>query len=305
MNRTRDCFDAVMTGVITGALDCKQEDIQEVVALKKGMTNHSYCFSVKGKKYIIRIPGEGTSKLINRYQEADVYAAIAPYDICEAPVYLNAENGIKITRFIENVRACDPDKQEDVLLCIQKLKKFHELNLKVSHSFDLFGMLDYYEQLRQGPSCYSDYEAVKKDVISLGDFIESNVQNRCLCHIDSVYDNFLFDDSREDDLHLQLTDWEYAGMQDPHLDIAMFSVYAGYNKEKIDKLIEMYFEGECPIEIRAKIYAYISVCGLLWSNWCEYKHQFGLDFGKYALAQYAYAKEYYLFAKEIIEQCAN
>lgn len=305
MNNSAACFNAFTTGVIVDALDCRKEDIQAVVALKKGMTNHSYCFSCKGQKYIIRIPGEGTSKLINRYQEADVYAAIAPYDICEAPVYLNAENGIKITRFIENVRACDPLKQEDVSVCIQKLKRFHALKLKVSHSFDLFETIEYYEQLRQGDSRYTDYAEVKQKVLTLRSFIEQHIEERCLCHIDSVYDNFLFDDARRDSLHLQLTDWEYAGMQDPHVDIAMFSVYAGYNKEQIDKLIEMYFEGECPIEIRAKIYAYISVCGLLWSNWCEYKHQFGLDFGEYALAQYAYAKEYYLFAKEIIEQCAN
>ena len=38
-----------------------------------------------------------------------------------------------------------------------------------------------------------------------------------------------------------LVDWEYAGMQDPHVDIAMFAIYSLYNKEQIDELIGMYF----------------------------------------------------------------
>ena len=41
---------------------------------------------------------------------------------------------------------------------------------------------------------------------------------------------------------MQLTDWEYSGMQDPHVDIAMFCIYSLYNKEKCDRLIDIYFQ---------------------------------------------------------------
>ena len=43
--------------------------------------------------------------------------------------------------------------------------------------------------------------------------------------------------------------------------------------------------------MRTKIYAYIAVCGLLWSNWCEYKSRLGVEFGEYSLKQYRYAKD--------------
>ena len=89
-----------------------------------------------------------------------------------------------------------------------------------------------------------------------------------------------------------LIDWEYAGMQDPDLDIAMYAIYAGYTKEKIDQLINIYYENKVSNNLRYKIYAYVAVGGLLWSNWCEYKQSLGLDFGEYSLAQYRYAKEY-------------
>lgn len=69
----------------------------------------------------------------------------------------------------------------------------------------------------------------------------------------------------------------------------MFCIYNVHDKTQIDYLIDLYFEGDCGDRIRAKIYCYISACGLLWSNWCEYKRQCGVEFGEYALSQYRYA----------------
>ena len=53
--------DAIHT--ICEALGCSVSDITDISVLKKGMTNRSFLFSVKGSKYIMRIPGEGTDKL--------------------------------------------------------------------------------------------------------------------------------------------------------------------------------------------------------------------------------------------------
>lgn len=90
-------------------------------------------------------------------------------------------------------------------------------------------------------------------------------------------------------------------MQDPHVDIAMFAIYALYEKEQIDQLIDAYFTEGCPKIIRTKIYCYIAICGFLWSNWCEYKRILGVEFGEYSLKQYRYAKEFYRLAKERME----
>lgn len=87
-------------------------------------------------------------------------------------------------------------------------------------------------------------------------------------------------------------------MQDPHVDIAMFCVYSFYDRQQVDELIEAYFTEGCSSEIRIKIYAYISVCGLLWSNWCEYKYKLGIAFGEYAVRQYQYVREYYQIVQD-------
>lgn len=63
------------------------------------MTNRAFIFQCKGKRYIIRISGAGTEKLIDRYQEKEVYETIRNKDICDQVIYVNPEKGYKITEF--------------------------------------------------------------------------------------------------------------------------------------------------------------------------------------------------------------
>ncbi len=292
--------DAIQT--IASVFHVHPSEITRISVLKKGMTNRSFLFTVNNRKYIMRIPGEGTSRLISRKNEAQVYQAISGKGLCDDPVYINPDNGYKITAYLENVRVCDSDDLADLQKCMNKLRQFHEMKLEVQHTFDLFGQIDFYESLWNGePSVYRDYLKTKGNVLELKQYIDTQPKEWCLTHIDAVCDNFLFytKDGKEE---LQLTDWEYAGMQDPHVDIAMFCIYSMYDKSQADRLIDLYFENQCPAETRTKIYCYIAVCGLLWSNWCEFKRHLGVEFGEYSLRQYRFAKEYYHYATERITQ---
>lgn len=289
--------------VITEALHAKTEEVINIMVLKKGMTNRSFLFRCREKTYIMRIPGEGTDQLINRAQEAAVYQVIAQKDICDRIIYINPENGYKITEFLEGARVCDPLCEEDILLCMKKLRRFHEMELTVEHEFDLFGQITFYESLWKGASSvYRDYGNTREKIFSLEAYIRKYAAKKVLTHIDAVPDNFLFCTGADGEQEIRLIDWEYAGMQDPHVDIAMFCIYSLYDRQQIDRLIQAYFPEGCRREIRIKIYAYIAVCGLLWSNWCEYKRSLGVEFGEYSLRQYRYAKEYYKIVQEELEK---
>ena len=272
---------------------CSYDEIQNLSIMKAGMTNHSYSFCVNNRKYIMRIPGEGTAQLINRRAEYEVYSKINQLDISEEVHFFDPETGIKIASFIENSRPCDANDLGDIQICMNELRHFHNRKLCVSYQFDLWGQLEYYESLLEGqPSCHSDYRETKKAVFGMREFIEKNACERTLCHIDSVPDNFLFEKRGDDSVKVRLIDWEYAGMQDPHVDIAMFAVYSMYERKEVDRLIDAYFPEGCSCLTRMKIYCYIAVSGLLWSNWCEFKRKCGVEFGSYAQRQYDYAKEY-------------
>lgn len=284
--------------VIAEVFQVKQTDVRNIEILKKGMTNRSFRFICKDRKYIMRIPGEGTEQLINRRQEAKVYEVLGGRAICDPVIYINPENGYKITEFLEETRCCNASDENDVKKCMERLRQFHEMKLKVDHEFDLFSKMDFYENLwGETPSAYPDYRVTKEKVTSLKGYIQSHVERKTLSHIDAVPDNFLFAKTKEKE-KIFLIDWEYAGMQDPHVDIAMFGIYSLYNRKQMDQLMDLYFEGNCRIETRIKIYCYVAVCGLLWSNWCEYKRNLGVEFGEYSLRQYRYAKEYYQIVQE-------
>ena len=280
---------------ISKALEVPLEEIINIEVLKKGMTNRSFLFTCKEQKYIMRIPGEGTDYLINRKEEADVYHVLEGKKICDDVVYMNPENGYKITVYLEGARSCDCENKEDLKRCMAKLREFHNSKLKVSHTFDPFKQIVFYQSLWNGQaSYYKDHEKTQKEILSLKSFVEKYKEEPVLSHIDSVYDNFLF--TKEGDI--RLIDWEYAGMQDPHIDIAMFCIYAGYDRKQADELMDLYFEGKCEKMTRIKIYAYMAVSGMLWSNWCEYKRTLGVDFGEYSLMQYRYAKDFYRIVQE-------
>ena len=293
---------------IAEALGVKTDLIKDITVMKKGMTNRSFLFSCNGSRYIMRIPGEGTDMLINRRHEYDVYEVLKGKDICDDNVYLNPDNGYKITRYIENSRVCDPLCQQDLEKCMKKLVSFHNQRLKVNHSFEIFKQIDFYESLWNGkPSVYKDYKTTKENVLSLREFIDSQKKELSLTHIDAVPDNFLIYKDSDGKEKISLIDWEYAGMQDPHVDIAMFCIYALYDKAHIDNLIETYFKvsgKKLDENTRTKIYCYVAACGLLWSNWCEYKSTLGVEFGEYSLLQYRYAKDFYKIVKERIGSSA-
>ncbi len=293
--------------VICEVLRAQPSQITGITVLKKGMTNRSFLFSCRGRRYIMRIPGEGTQQLIDRRQEAESCEIALREGFCDRILYMDPETGYKITAYEEDARVCDPESRSDLEACMAVLRDLHGRKLRVDHRFDLFGQIDFYERLRGGaPSIYRDYRETKARVMALRPYIETHAGEEVLTHIDAVPDNFLFvpagnafDREREKVL---LIDWEYAGMQDPHVDIAMFCIYSLYDRQRTDELIEIYFQGPPDRATRIKIYMYMAICGMLWSNWCEYKRMLGVEFGAYSLAQYRYAKDYCRLAQKMLEE---
>lgn len=287
-------LDSEIMNVISKELHVVKEDIRDIFILEEGKTNSSFRFTVRNKEYIMRIPGKGTDELVNRENEYAVYELLKGREISDKVIYLSSENGYKISKFIRGARTCDPYNKEDVLKAMANLRKFHEYELELSHNFDLFNEIEKYEKLRGSvPSKYKDYKKTKENVFSLKKTINQFKKKKVLCHCDSVPGNFLMAEDK-----VYLIDWEYAGMQDPHLDIAMFALSAMYTREELDELIGYYFWEGYNNQIKYKIYSYMAIAGLIWSNWSEYKESLGVYYGNYSLMQYEYSKKYYEIVKK-------
>lgn len=271
-------------------------DIGTLDPVKRGMTNITFRFAFENKIYGIRIPTGKHHNLVDHQTEAEVYRLLASHEIADKTLMSDTGSGVRIFRWLEDYRACDPKSSKDAALCMAHLRRFHSLKLQIKHSFDLFEAISFYEAGWHGAeSLYGDYAATKKQVFSLKRYIDQQEKQHCLIHIDPVPENFLIHDEKN---RVRLIDWEYAAMGDPHLDIAMFCLQALYDRRQIDETIDAYFPEGCSREVRLKIYCYIAAGGLLWSNWCEYEMRRGTEFGAYSLRQYRYAKEFYRIIEE-------
>lgn len=298
--------------LISSVFQIPEQDIVKLRCLKSGMTNQSFLFRIHkesnnkeyaGKDFICRIPGVGTEKLINRKEEEEIYLTVKELDITEELLYFNPENGYKISRYYKEARNADFSKKEERRDCMRLLLKLHEGKKKVEHAFSLRERLQYYETIcleGGGEIPYQDYEKIKLDREKLLSFTEDGSSPSCLCHIDAVQDNFIF--TKEG---VKIIDWEYAGMADPLLDIAMGAIYSYMDFTEAKGLLEDYLQAaqeekvERPLLLQGRskekmeklLIAYMGLSGLLWSLWCAYKMQKGQEFGEYSLKMLRYFKD--------------
>ena len=281
-----------ITEVIKSVFNVTSDEITDIEIINKGLTNRSFTFFVKGEKYIMRIPGADTDGFINRREEALIYGLLKGKEICEDVVYINPENGYKIAKYIDNAHNCGYYDFEEIKKCMRKLRSFHELKLQTDNTYDLFYYCQFYEDLWKGrPSRYGDYFETKEKIFSLKSFLDSYDIEYSLTHIDPNPDNFMIYTDAKGMEQIRLIDWEYAAMQDPFVDIAMFCVYAIYDEEQIEKIIGAYFYDGITERDKLRLYCYIAVCALNFSNWCEMKNDPSLyEFNDHL---YNMAKKYY------------
>lgn len=284
--------------MISKYLNITKCDIMLGNLLKKGVTNYTYEINCDKNQYVLRIPMVDRIDLIDRDNELDVYQILKKYGIGEKLFFFDNKTGIKLSEKINYKRICKFHNKEDLKKCIQALKKIHKIRIEDGVYRDLFEEIERYENLwKNKKSIFIDYEITKKNIFSLKRIVAVEEKELCLIHMDPSEGNFLCveHDGKED---VCLIDWEYSCKQDPRVDIALFAIQALFNHEEVNELIDIYYNDDCSLDNRYKIYSYIAICGLMWSNWCEFERQNGVDFGEYSIRQYRYAKKYFKIVSE-------
>ena len=269
-----------------------EEPLPELEPIPGGLTNHSFRFRFGGGEYLLRVPGPGTAEIIDRHHEAAVYAAIHDSTLTDDLIILDPDTGMKISRYWPQARNCNPADDGDATASMALLREFHSRRLHVGHTYSIFREIRNYQRLMTDPSEYADHAQVQARCIGMAPWLDRFRGEYILSHCDTVSDNFLFIPGPEGE-ELHLIDWEYSGEHDPLADISMFASYGSYDRARTDWLMERYFEGEPTLSERLRVYAYLALTGMMWSNWAEYKKQRGVVYEDYdAAAQYRYADEF-------------
>jgi CTP:phosphocholine cytidylyltransferase-like protein/thiamine kinase-like enzyme len=280
--------------IITKIFNIKEEEINGFQCLKSGMTNKSFLFNIKNSFYIFRQPGEGSHELINRKHEKAVYLSIMKMNISDKIIFIDEHTGEKISEFCNGAVNTNAYVDIDVLDSMNIIRSVHHSGITVNHCFNISNEIDRYLYLcnKQSAIRFSDYNTTYQKMNHLLQILEEIKVPLVLCHIDCNPDNII----RLPDNSLKIIDWEYAGMCDPIIDIAMYAIYSYYPKDKSDSLLQIYLQHEPGVQERTRFYAYIALGGFLWTLWTEYKQSFGVEFGDYGLIMYRYAKEFYFHA---------
>ena len=264
-------------------LCCEITDIQDMSTIKKGLNNQSFKFSVNGEYYIYRHPGINASSVIDRKKEAASLRAAKKLKIDETLVYIDEEEGWKISRFVDVTETFDFGNKKHIDLLAKKLKVLHDSKTSVGFGFDyrkegdrIIDILKHIDAM-----AYRRSLAEREAMIPVLDFLEKDKWQVSLCHNDLYEPNLLVDG---DNLHI--IDWEFSGDADIGFDICkLFSVHNPPVSE-IDYWVEQYFGRETTVKEKRHLIACAAVIYYYWYIWGIYAAKNNQDVTNYMMDWY-------------------
>ncbi|MBO6293706.1 MAG: phosphotransferase [Selenomonas sp.] len=237
-----------------------------------GMTNHSYKVTLEnGEELLVRIPGEGTEKMINRLDERKSTELACELNIDSKLLYFG-DDGTKVMKFIKNPQPMNEEvmrRKENLRQAAEIFHRLHYSGIDTGVRFEVFDMADLYEKIirESGVAFYDDYEDVKQSVMNIkAEFDAAGTAPRVPCHNDSLMGNWVLDG----DGKLYLIDWEYSGMNEAMWDLSCLSIEADYDTSEDDELLKTYYsyEGlEAGVEEKKRFIAAKLYVDYLWTLW--------------------------------------
>lgn len=277
-------------------LHLKDEDIEQV-SIGGGMTNQNFFVKVKGKHYILRIPGACTEVFINRTAEQYNSRIASGLGLNPPILYFDPVNGVKVTEYIRGARTLNPGTarlEAYMRKTTAILKKLHNSQIKLQGDFNVWNEYDKYkcEILKNGGAFYEGFGELEEFFYHLQSELRRMKADRRPCHNDLVAENFVSDEAGR----MYLIDWEYAGYNDPLWDVAAHLLECEFSNGEEELYLQYYLEKEPGRTEKQKLLLFKICQDVLWSAWTIAKETKGEDFGAYGESRYQRAlnmkKEY-------------
>jgi thiamine kinase-like enzyme len=254
-----------------------------------GLTNVNHLVEHDRRRYVLRIPGEGTSEYIDRRAEEVAARHAADAGVNAEVVFFDPTDGLMLTRFIEGAATMDADRFRDlsaITRAARALRRLHATSASFATDFTLFPMIDEYKALlaAKGATLPNGYDDVQHAAVAARAALEAHPVRLVPCHCDPLCENFLDTGER-----VYLIDYEYAGNNDPMWDLGDLSVEGLFTSEQDDALLAAYFDGPAPADQRGRMVVYKALCDLLWTLWGVIQHVNGNpvdDFWAYAVGRF-------------------
>lgn len=275
---------------IAKVLECKESDITNFKAIKEGLTNTSFVLEVNGKKYVYRHPGEGTEAIISRVHEKKALELAKSIDVDTTYIYMDAEEGWKLSYYIDEIRKPQYDSFEDSKRVLKVLRRLHKKKLSVDWSFrpwDEACKIENILRYEKNGIADTEFDKLKAEVEkcykrTIGDGVEE-----CFCHCDTYAPNWML--TEKDTI---LIDWEYAGNADPGCDIGTYIMDSMWEIEEAERFIKEYCEERYTENLGFHYLAYTAVQSYYWYVWALYREACGSLMGESLYNWHVMAKRY-------------
>ena len=275
---------------IAAALGCSKTQIHDFYPLKQGITNLSCHFRVGDEEYVYRHPGIGTEKIVDRRAEFEALSLAREIGLDHTFLTGDPQAGWKISHFVPDSRTLDVTNTEELRRAMVMAHDLHASDHTLDRDFDFVCEgLKYEELLKQhGPIDVPGYAKLRRKVMELKKHADADGFGQAPSHNDFFPPNLLVDAEG----HIDLIDWEYAGMSDVAADFGTMVVCTEMPEERADQAMEFYF-GRVPTpEERRHFWAYVVFAGWCWYVWALVKEAEGDDVGEWLFIYYRHAAIY-------------
>jgi len=207
--------------------------------LAGGLTNLNFRITGPPQDYVLRITGD--AEMLGADREAEYAATVMAAGLGIGPevlAYLRPEK-ILITRFVHGKGL--PVEQmrtpEMIARVAALLRRLHAAP-PVDATFSAFGIVEMYRDnaARLGVPLPAQWAWSWQRATEMHTALDAHAPHPVLCHNDLLNANFL-----EEDGHLRIVDWEYAGMGDAFFDLANFSTNHDLAEDDDRLLLRCYF----------------------------------------------------------------
>ena len=290
-------LDSEIFDNIVAVLGCDKSEIHDVYPLKQGLTNLSCHFATNDGEWVYRHPGVGTELLVNRSAEKAALETARALGLDSTFVFENPRRGWKVSRFVPGCRNLDAHDDAQLAVAMQMARRLHESGARLERAFSFYQEGKGYERaiLERGRIDVADWPEMESQATELNAMLVADGGDPVICHNDFFGLNFLVSEEG----HVDLIDWEYAGMGDYANDFGTFCVCEQLTEEEMRRALTHYF-GRTPTDAEWRHnLGQVGMAGWCWYAWALLKEAEGENVGEWSHIYYRYGKTYLKRALEL------
>jgi len=230
------------------------------------LTNRSFLVErgdgASAEAYVLRLPGKGMERYIDRAGEAANARAVAGIGLAPPILYGDPASGVMLSRYIAGAVPLSPERLREAdhfRAAVGLLQRLHGSGLAFTGEMRLYPKLDQYLAMASTPAL----RELRRAGEALRPVIEPGWGALRPCHIDPAPHNFIAAAGQ----HF-LLDWEYAAMCDPVWDLAGLSIEGRFDPAQDAAMVAQYFGATADLGAWAsRLHLYRIMLRLVAASW--------------------------------------